>query len=128
MPRQRLLVVDDEAAIREIAQMSLEVVGSYDVRTAESGSDCLSKASAEAPDAILLDVMMPGIDGPTTVARLRDAPQTRDIPVIMLTAKVQASDRERFTTLPGVVGVIAKPFDPMHLPGEVASLLGWDSA
>lgn len=127
MPRQRLLVVDDEAAIREIAQMSLEMVGSYDVRTADSGFECLSKAAADAPDAILLDVMMPGIDGPTTVARLRDAPQTRDIPVIMLTAKVQASDRERFTALPGVVGVIAKPFDPMQLSDEVAGLLGWTS-
>jgi len=81
-------------------------------------------APGGAADAILLDVMMPGLDGPTTVGRLQADPQTRDIPVILLTAKVQPADRERFEAL-GVAAVLAKPFDPMTLPGQISDALGW---
>ena len=81
-------------------------------------------AESRQPDAILLDVMMPGMDGPTTFEILRSQAATRDIPVIMLTAKVQASDRVSFLEL-GVTGVIAKPFDPMSLPKEISEVLGW---
>ena len=82
---------------------------------------------AERPDAILLDVMMPGIDGPTTFKRLQDDPRTRGIPVILLTAKVQAADRHHFEKL-GVAGMLTKPFDPMALSGQVAAILATNSS
>lgn len=121
----RVLVVDDDDAIREIAQMCLEAVGGWETLTAASGLEALALAAEERPDAILLDVMMPDLDGPQTLARLQADEATRDIAVVLLTAKVQASDRHRFAQLPGVRGVLAKPFDPMSLPDDVASLLGW---
>jgi CheY-like chemotaxis protein len=121
---RRILLVDDEDDIREVAQLSLEMVGGYEVLTAGSGAEALRRAEAEGPDAILLDVMMPGMDGPTTFQSLRANPATAGIPVILLTAKVQAADRKRFEDL-GVAGVLSKPFDPMLLAGEVASVLGW---
>ncbi len=123
MPR-RILIVDDEDDIREVAGMSLEAVGGFEILTASSGAEGLERARAERPDAILLDVMMPGMDGPTTFAALRKDASTCEIPVILLTAKVQASDRQRFDAL-GVAAVMTKPFDPMELPGQVADVLGW---
>ena len=126
MPKRRLLVVDDEPAIREIAQISLQTIGGWDAVVAGSGTEALARAAAERPDAILLDVMMPGIDGPETVVRLRDEPSTRDIAVVLLTAKVQPSERARLAELPGVAGVIAKPFDPLTLAAQVAEIVGWD--
>ncbi len=117
-------MIDDEDHIREVAQVSLEMVGGWEVLTANCGGDGLQMASAERPDAILLDVMMPDMDGPTTFQRLQADAATRDIPVILLTAKVQAADRQRFTDL-GVKAVLAKPFDPLSLPGDVAQALGW---
>jgi CheY-like chemotaxis protein len=126
MPPRRILVVDDEDDIREVAQMSLEMVGGFEVTTAASAAEGIAIAAAERPDAILLDVMMPDMDGPTAFERLRADDRTREIPVILLTAKVQAADRRRFADL-GVTAVIAKPFDPMRLAAEVASVLGWTS-
>lgn len=124
--KKRVLVVDDEDDIREVAQVSLEMVGGWDVIAASSAAEALQKAVSEAPDAILLDVMMPEMDGPTLFGHLRANEATRHIPVILLTARVQAADRRRFAEL-GVAGVIAKPFDPMTLPTEVAQTLGWNS-
>lgn len=121
---KRVLVVDDEDHIREIAATSLEVVGGWEVITASSGTEALSKAELERPDAILLDVMMPEMDGPSLLARLRKNDATRAIPVVFLTAKVQPTERARFSDL-GVDGVLAKPFDPMTLHREVAAALGW---
>jgi CheY-like chemotaxis protein len=121
---KRILIVDDEADIREVATMSLEAVGGFEVSVAADGAEAIERARSDAPDAILLDVMMPGMDGPTTFGRLQDDDATRDIPVILLTAKVQASDRRCFDAL-GVAGVLSKPFDPMDLPGQVAHALGW---
>jgi CheY-like chemotaxis protein len=121
---KRLLVIDDEDHIREVAAVSLEMVGGWDVLTASSGSEGIASAQAEQPDAILLDVMMPDMDGPTTLQHLQRNPSTCHIPVVFLTAKVQASDHRRFADL-GVTGVLAKPFDPMALPDDVAGLLGW---
>ena len=121
-----VLVVDDEVHIREVAQVSLETVAGWRILTASSGQEGIAKAWTEQPDAILLDVMMPEMDGPTTVAKLKANDDTRDIPVILLTAKVQASDRRSFDSL-GVQGVIAKPFDPLTLSDEVSSALGWAS-
>ena len=121
---KRVLVIDDEDDTREVAKISLEMVGGWEVLTASSGAEGLVLAGRLQPDAILLDAMMPGMDGPTTFENLQAQKATRDIPVIMLTAKVQASDRIRFREL-GVTGVIAKPFEPMSLPKEIIEVLGW---
>ena len=121
---KRVLIVDDEADIREVAALSLEMIAGWDVRTASSGAEGIALALAEVPDAILLDVMMPDMDGPTTYERLRANTATSGIPVVLLTAKVQAADRRRFIEL-GVAGVLAKPFDPMTLADEVVGVLGW---
>jgi CheY-like chemotaxis protein len=123
---RKILIVDDEDDIRAVAQMSLEVVAGWTVVTAGSGSEALGIAAAEQPDAILLDVMMPDLDGPATLERLQADPATRLIPVVFLTAKVQAADQRRFATM-SVAGVLAKPFDPMELPGQVAGVLGWST-
>jgi CheY-like chemotaxis protein len=119
------LVVDDEEALREITALSLETFGGHQVATAASGVEAIALATAQPPDAILLDVMMPELDGPGTVARLQDDPATRDIDVVLLTAKVQPSERARFGRLPGVKGVIGKPFDPTTLHLRLAELLEW---
>ena len=124
MPR-RILVVDDDESIREVAAVSLQAVGGHQVVTVASGAEALEQATTNRPDAMLLDVMMPGLDGPETVARLQADPRACDIDVILLTAKVQPGERRRFLALDGVAGVIGKPFDPMTLPGQIADLLGW---
>lgn len=123
MPK-RLLIIDDDNDIREVARMTLEMIGGYELVTAVSGHDGLVKAKETRPDAILLDVMMPDMDGPETFRRLQQDPNTQHIPVILLTAKVQAADRRGFSEL-GVTGVLAKPFDPMRLSNQIAALLGW---
>ena len=125
MAAKRVLLIDDEDDIREVAQLCLEIVGKYDVVTASSGAEGIRRAAANQPDAILLDVMMPGMDGPTTYKGLRANPATSHIPVIMFTAKAldpASADR-------GLEGlnVISKPFDPMQLPGQVARALGWSA-
>jgi CheY-like chemotaxis protein len=119
-----VLIVDDDDDIREVAQLSIELVAGWKVITATSGGEGISLAAGAKPDAILLDVMMPGMDGPTTLDRLRGDDETRTIPVIFLTAKARASEVERLASL-AVVGVLAKPFDPVTLPGQIADLLGW---
>ena len=124
MAVKRILIVDDEDDIREVARASLEMVGGWDVLVAGSSSEGLAEAKAGQPDAILLDVMMPDMDGPTTFQRLQGNATTRHIPVILLMAKVQAADHLRFAEL-GVLGVLAKPFDPMTLPSQVAEVLSW---
>jgi CheY-like chemotaxis protein len=121
---RQVLVVDDDEMLREVAKVSLEMVGGWRVLTAASGQEAHRLAAAEQPDALLLDVMMPGMDGPSTVVALQRDPVTRDIPVIFLTAKVGGEGHDQWNHLP-VVGVIPKPFDPMTLSAEVARLLGW---
>ena len=123
---RRVLIVDDDDAIREVAQASLEMVAGWEVRVASNGPEALVMAADDPPDAIILDVMMPAMDGPTTFARLQDDARTRDVPVVLLTAKVQPAERRRWEGL-GVAGVLAKPFDPLGLSGQVAELLGWDA-
>ena len=119
-----MLVVDDDDMLREVAKVSLEMVGGWEVLTAASGAEACEVALREQPDALLLDVMMPGMDGPSTVVALRGEPATREIPVIFLTAKVGGDGHQQWGHL-DVAGVIPKPFDPMSLPVEVAQLLGW---
>lgn len=121
----QILLIEDNDDIREVAQISLEAVGGWQVVTAASGADGLVKAGETRPDAILLDVMMPDMDGPSTLSRLRGQPATADIPVVFLTAKAQPTEIQDLKNL-GAVGLISKPFDPMTLPGEVSRLLGWD--
>lgn len=118
---QRVLYVEDDTDIRTIASMALEVVGGLTLQACASGAEALSTAAAFAPQLFLLDVMMPGMDGPTTLARLRELPAMRDVPVIFMTAKVQASEVEQYKAL-GALGVISKPFDPMTLAGQVQAL------
>jgi CheY-like chemotaxis protein len=122
MDRRHILVIDDEADIREVAGISLEAIGGWRVSTAGGGQEGIAKAVAEKPDAILCDVMMPDIDGPTTFARLQENPDTAGIPVVLLTARVQHADRVGFAQL-GVAGVLSKPFDPMELSDRVDALL-----
>jgi len=120
----RILIIDDEEDIREVAALSLETVAGWEVTSASSGAQGLNRAIEQNPDAILLDVMMPGMDGPTTFRELRNNPITAHIPVLLLTAKVQSSDQRRFADL-GVEAVLFKPFDPMTLSQQIASVLGW---
>jgi CheY-like chemotaxis protein len=122
MPR-RVLLIDDEDDIREVAQLSLELVGQWDVVTASSGAEGLRRAAADQPDAILLDVMMPDMDGAATFKHLQSDPRTCEIPVVLLTAKIFDSPTDR-NGLEGV-SVISKPFDPLRLPSLVACALGW---
>jgi CheY-like chemotaxis protein len=126
MSPRRVLIVDDENDIREVAQVCLELVGNYEVIAASSGRDGLVQARTSQPDAILLDVMMPGMDGPATLVELRADPATRDIPVVFLTAKTQLSERTNLSEL-GAAGIITKPFDPLKLPSQLATTLGWAS-
>jgi two-component system alkaline phosphatase synthesis response regulator PhoP len=119
----RLLLVDDEDDIRDIARLSLERVGGWTVLPAGSGSDAVRLAGEEGPfDAILLDVMMPGLDGPATLEQLRAGGLPEDTPIVFITAKLQPADRERLDRL-GAAGVIAKPFDPMEIPDQLARIL-----
>ena len=118
----RVLYVDDEADIREVAAMSLELDPEFEVRICGSGSEALAVAAEWEPNLILLDVMMPGMDGPTTFGHLRENPVTRSIPVVFITARTQAQEVEGFKAL-GAQGVIAKPFDPMSLAPTVRQYL-----
>jgi CheY-like chemotaxis protein len=120
----RILIIDDEDDIREVAALSLETVAGWDVVTANSGAQGLLKAVEHQPDAVLLDVMMPGMDGPTTFRELRKNPATASIPVILLTAKVQSNDQRRFADL-GVNAILFKPFDPLTLAQQISDALGW---
>ncbi|MEO8035691.1 MAG: ATP-binding protein [Acidobacteriota bacterium] len=124
VPSIQLLVIDDEEDIREVIRTGLQLTEGWTVVTATGGVEGAAVARATGPDAILLDVMMPGIDGPRTLLALQAQDATKDIPVIFLTAKVQAAERQRFMQL-GVRGIIAKPFDPLTLGQQVRDLLRW---
>jgi CheY-like chemotaxis protein len=122
---RRILVIDDDAQIRAVASASLTMVGMWEVVTASSGEEGIAQAAAGQPDAILLDVMMPEMDGHATLRRLRASPATAEIPVIMLTAAVGADGSALVFDQP-VAAVLRKPFGIMGLAGDVAAALGWD--
>ena len=124
MRPKHLLIVDDEDDIREVASLTLEMTEGWMVSAASSGMAGVETARQSKPDAILLDVMMPDLDGPSTFRLLRSGEETRDIPVIFLTAKVQSADRRKFLQL-GVNGIIAKPFDPLTLGKLISETLRW---
>ena len=122
---RRILIIDDEEDLREVAQVALETLVGWQVLTAASGAEGLERARAERPDAILLDVMMPGDDGVAALERLKADPGTAAIPVILLTAKVRVA---RHPPESGAAGVILKPFDPLKLAAQVAEILGWSNS
>lgn len=121
-----VLVVDDDDDVRLIAQLSLARVAGWEVTTAAGGEEALELLRTVRPDAVVMDVMMPGLDGPATFARLQDDPELASIPVVMLTAKARPADRVALEQL-GVAGVLTKPFDPMTLATQVADTLGWSA-
>ena len=120
--RTRILLVDDEDDIRMIAEINLRDVGGFETMTAESGAEGIATAIAEQPNLILLDMMMPHMDGMQTLERLREDERTRGIPVIFMTAKAQRTELERYVAS-GALGVITKPFDPMQLANEVRRIV-----
>jgi CheY-like chemotaxis protein len=122
MSTARILHVDDEPDIREIVEMALGLNAEFEVRACSNGPDAVVTAAEWAPSLVLLDVMMPGMDGPTTLAHLRKDPRTADIPVVFMTARAQAREVQNFIAL-GAQGVISKPFDPMTLAFSVRSHL-----
>lgn len=124
MKIKKVLVIDDESDIREVAKLCLEINSNWEVITAESGETGVALAKAEKPDAILLDVMMPDMDGLATLENLKNQTTTQDIPVILLTAKVQATQEDRYQHL-GVSAILPKPFDPRNLARQIAEILQW---
>ena len=123
MTGKRILLVDDEDDIREVAQLSLETVAGWEVLSVSSGREALAHTQSGEFDVILLDVMMPEMDGLATFELLHANDSSKAIPVIFLTAKVQVSDRRRFEEM-GVAGIITKPFDPLVLADQIKDCLG----
>lgn len=120
-----ILIIDDEDDLREVAQISLETMAGWNVLTAGSGLEGVRLAEQTQPDLILLDVIMPHMDGPSTLQVLQNNPSTRHIPVIFLTAKIRARLVEQHDQAWGVVGLIRKPFDAVELADQVAVVAGW---
>lgn len=120
-PLKTILYVDDEPDIREVVELSLSFTGDLHVHTCESGEQALAVLPQIAPDLILLDVMMPGLDGPSTLQRIRAMPRFARTPIVFMTAKALPQEVERFEAL-GAAAVIAKPFDPMTLASQVLSI------
>jgi len=118
---QKILFVEDDPDIQMVAQLALEAVGGYTVQMCSSGKEALAVAEQFAPDLILLDVMMPGMDGPTTLMELRKKPSLTHTPVVFMTARVQRHEIEQYLAM-GAVDVISKPFDPMTLSAQVADI------
>ncbi|MDH5204335.1 MAG: response regulator [Hylemonella sp.] len=123
MKLERILYVEDEPDIQAVAKLALEMLGGYAVTMCGNGEEALAQVEQFEPQLILLDVMMPGMDGPTTLKRLRENPDTARIPVIFLTAKVQPQEVAQYQAL-GALDVLAKPFDPMTLSVQVQQI--WD--
>ena len=127
MPKElkRILYVEDEDDIRMVGEMSLVDVGGFEVKTCSSGAVAIAAAAGFAPDLILLDVMMPGMDGPSVLRALRNLPATAAIPAIFMTAKIMAAEVAELKAA-GALDVVPKPFDPMTLPGEIRAI--WSRA
>jgi CheY-like chemotaxis protein len=122
-PLQKILLVEDEPDIRTVAQLSLQAIGGFQVELCSSGQEALAKAPTFLPDLILLDVMMPGMDGPTTFQELKKLPALAGTPICFMTAKVQPQEVAQYRAM-GALDVVPKPFDPMTLPGLIRGI--WD--
>jgi two-component system, OmpR family, response regulator len=120
-PLPSILYVDDDLDLREVVQATLNLISGLDVHTADSGERAIDLAYELRPDLIVMDIMMPGLDGPSTLGRIRQSPLIRDIPVVFLTAKALPAEVAGFLRL-GAIGVIAKPFDPLNLGNELIAL------
>lgn len=121
LPLERILYVEDEPDIRMVAQMALETVGGFVVKVCSSGAEALREVEEFGPQLIILDVMMPSMDGPTTLGELRKLPCCVATPIVFMTAKVQPAEVARFRSL-GALEVISKPFDPMTLADAVRTI------
>ena len=119
---RKILLIDDDANIRKLAQMSLERVGGWEVAVVAGGQEAFDLLRTCVPDLIILDVMMPGLDGVAVLERLKSNPQTALVPVILMTAKVQTQEIDEYKKL-GAVGLIEKPFDPLDLPSKIMALV-----
>ncbi|MBW4651541.1 MAG: response regulator [Kaiparowitsia implicata GSE-PSE-MK54-09C] len=124
MSAKRILVIDDESIILEVIQACLDELTSWDVLTAVSGTAGVELAQTQQPDAILLDMSMPGLNGFQVMSLLRQHPATQTIPVLLLTARALPEDQALFAPL-DVLGVIVKPFDPFSLIEQIGAYLGW---
>jgi CheY-like chemotaxis protein len=122
--KRRILVVDDDDAARHAAAQSLQRMADWDVVEAYCGAQAIESATRQQPDAILLDVMMPAMDGPAMLAKLRTMRATSHIPIVLLTARVEAVHSGSFSHLP-VAAILLKPFDPLRLASQIADALGW---
>ena len=122
MAIRKVLLAEDEEDIRKVAQISLQFRGGWEVTLANNGEECLAKAASDPPDVILLDCMMPKLDGYETCRRLKQDPSLRHIPVIFLTAKAQEVEMKKGLSL-GAVGYLIKPFNPMSLAAEISQIL-----
>ena len=121
---RKILLVEDEPDIREITKSTLELVGGFEVETADNGQEGISKAQTYNPDLILMDMMMPGMNGTTTLMEIRKIESLKNIPIVFMTAKVQQHEVAEYKNL-GALDVISKPYDPMHLSEQVSRI--WDS-
>ena len=122
--KKQILIVDDEEDVRAIATLGLQMGAGWEVLTASSGAEGIAIAAQHHPDAILLDLMMPNMDGRATLQHLKQQPETQSIPVILMTAKVQASEQHNLHDL-GVAAVITKPFRPLTLAQQIIDALTW---
>ena len=118
---QRILYVEDEPDIQAVARLALELVGRFEVQVCGSGEDALRLVEDFEPDLIVLDVMMPGLDGPSTLTRLREIPAVAAVPIVFVTARVQPEEIAEYRSI-GAIGVVQKPFDPIGLSQELVAL------
>lgn len=119
-----ILIIDDEYRIREVTKMILEMMAGWTVLTANSGYEGIAVAQSDQPDAIILDMMMPDLDGTQTLAKLQGDSATQSIPVLLITAKAMPMEENQLSN--GVKAIIEKPFDPLQLPNLIAKVLGWN--
>lgn len=120
-PLRHILCIDDEDDILYVLRIALESIGHFSVTTINGSAEAVANAGMFIPDLILLDVMMPEMDGPTTLAKLRENPNLEKVPIVFMTARVQPKEVEEYMAL-GAFGVIRKPFDPMRVCDEITQL------
>ena len=123
-PLKKILYIEDERDIQEISKIALGDIGGYELEVCSSGEEAIDKGPAFLPDLIILDVMMPGMDGIATFNALQKIPSTKLVPVVFMTAKIQQSEIQIYLNM-GAIGIIHKPFDPMTLADKVKEI--WEN-